>query len=42
MLDVIPDDFFKNPNVKVLEPCAGKGGFLISIFLRFYEGLREF
>jgi hypothetical protein len=33
-------DFFKKPQ-RVLEPCAGKGGFLVSIIDRFMDGLKD-
>ena len=40
MLNKIPAEFWKSPK-KVLEPCCGKGNFLIGIFDKFYEGLQE-
>jgi hypothetical protein len=40
MLDVVPPEFWTSPQ-KVLEPCAGKGGFLIDIVDRFMDGLSE-
>jgi len=40
MLNEIPSDFWKSPK-KVFEPCSGKGGFLIDIFTRFDNGLKE-
>ena len=40
MLNKIPTEFWKSPK-KVLEPCCGKGNFLIGIFDKFYEGLQE-
>jgi hypothetical protein len=40
MLNKIPTEFWKEPK-KVLEPCCGKGNFLIGIFDKFYEGLQE-
>jgi len=39
MLDAIPQEFWTSPK-KVLEPCSGKGGFLIDIVDRFMEGLK--
>ena len=42
MLNLIPDSFWKNPNVKVFEPCAGKGQFVIDIIKRFMDGLKNF
>ncbi len=38
MIDLIPIEFFNNPNVKVLEPSAGKGlfiGDLLSLFMKY-------
>jgi hypothetical protein len=40
MLDKIPLDFWKTPQ-KVFEPCCGKGNFILGIFDKFYEGLKE-
>ena len=40
MLDVIPKEFWTSPK-KVLEPCSGKGGFLIDIVDRFMKGLKD-
>jgi hypothetical protein len=43
MLDAfvrVNPDFFKFPHT-VLEPCCGKGGFVIDIIDRFMEGLKE-
>ena len=40
MLNKIPVDFWKSPK-KVLEPCCGKGGFLIDIIDRFMIGLES-
>ncbi len=40
MLDKMPKDFWKKCN-KVIEPCVGKGGFLIDIISRFMDGLKE-
>ena len=41
MLDLLPKSFWKNPNYKVFEPCAGKGGFVIDIIHRFMIGLKD-
>ena len=38
MLDKIPSDFWNEPR-EVLDPCCGKGGFLVELFRRFDEGL---
>ena len=40
MLDKIPEEFWTQKK-KVLEPCCGKGGFLMDIVERFMEGLKE-
>ena len=40
MLNTIPLDFWTSPK-RVLEPCSGKGGFLLDIVDRFMEGLKE-
>ncbi len=34
MLDKIPDEVWKNPDAKFLDPCMGKGTFLIEIVRR--------
>lgn len=38
MLATIPENFWKNPQ-KVLDPCCGKGNFVLGIFDAFYAGL---
>ena len=40
MLDKIPTEYWKTPN-KTLEPCCGKGNFVLGIFDRFWRGLAE-
>lgn len=40
MLDKVPLDFWKTPK-NVFEPCCGKGNFVLGIFDRFWEGLKE-
>lgn len=40
MLNVIPSFFWTHPN-KVFEPCCGKGNFVLGIFDKFYNGLKE-
>jgi hypothetical protein len=40
MLDSVSVEFWKTPN-KVFEPCCGKGNFVLGIFDRFYQGLKE-
>ena len=40
MLDKMPKDFWKSKN-KVFEPCCGKGNFIMKIFEKFFNGLKE-
>jgi hypothetical protein len=40
MLNKIPEEFWTTPQ-KVFEPCCGKGNFVLGIFDKFYEGLKE-
>jgi len=40
MLDKIPEDFWTTPK-KVLEPCCGKGNFVLGIYDRFFKGLEK-
>jgi len=39
MINSLPLSFWKNKKRKVLEPCCGKGGFLIDIIKKFMENL---
>jgi hypothetical protein len=41
MLDSIPSSFWECPDKKVFEPCCGKGGFVLSLFERFFKGLQD-
>lgn len=38
MLNKIPDEYFTSEN-KTLEPCCGKGNFVLAIFEKYFEGL---
>ena len=40
MLNTIPNDFWTSPK-KILEPTAGKGGFLLDVISRFMNGLKD-
>jgi len=40
MINKIPNEFWKSVR-RVLEPCAGKGGFLLDIINKFMEGLKD-
>ena len=39
-LNTLPINFWKSTH-KVLEPCSGKGGFLLDIVSRFMDGLKD-
>lgn len=39
MLSIIDDDFFTNPNLKILDPCCGFGNFSVILIKRFMKGL---
>lgn len=41
MLDLLPQELFKNPNTKILDPCCKSGVFLREAAKRFIEGERE-
>jgi len=38
MIDKLPPDYFKKQK-KTLEPCCGKGNFVLAIFEKFFDGL---
>ena len=40
MLEKIPTDFWTKQQ-KVFEPCCGKGNFVLGIFYKLYDGLKE-
>ena len=42
MIDCIPDIFWKNINLKILDPCNGVGNFPAIIIKKLMEGLKEF
>ena len=41
MLDSIDPSFWECPTRRVFEPCCGKGGFVLSLFERFFKGLQD-
>lgn len=41
LLDLVPNDFWKDPNVKVLDPACKSGVFLREAAKRFIEGEKE-
>ena len=40
MLNIIPIEFWNSPH-SVFEPCCGKGNFVLGIFDKLYEGMKE-
>ena len=40
MLDTLPEEVWKNPNLKWLDPAAGMGNFPVAVYMRLIEGLR--
>jgi SAM-dependent methyltransferase len=40
MISIIPKEFWKSQQ-KVLDPCCGKGNFVLGIFDAFYEGMMD-
>ena len=41
MLDTLPKEIWKNPNLKWLDPAAGMGNFPVAVYMRLMEGLRN-
>ena len=40
MLDTLPEEVWKNPNLKWLDPAAGMGNFPVAVYMRLMEGLK--
>ncbi len=40
MLDTLPEEVWKNPNLKWLDPAAGMGNFPVAVYMRLIEGLK--
>ena len=40
--DLIPNKYFKDPTLKWLDPCAGRGYFCIILYKKLFQGLKEF
>lgn len=40
MLDKVPENFWTSPK-RVLEPCCGKGNFILGIYDKFFNGLKQ-
>jgi hypothetical protein len=41
MLDTLPKEVWKNPNLKWLDPSAGMGNFPVAVYMRLMEGLKD-
>jgi len=41
MLEIIPKSNFKNPDLKWLDPCCGRGYFMIVLFHKLYKSLED-
>ena len=41
MLEIIPKSKFTNPDLKWLDPCCGRGYFMIVLFHKLYKSLEE-
>lgn len=41
ILNLIPKKFFLNPNLKWLDPCAGKGYFSMVLYKKLFKGLES-
>jgi len=41
MLDTLPKEVWKNPNLKWLDPAAGMGNFPVAVYMRLMEGLKD-
>lgn len=41
ILDTLPQELFKNPNTKFLDPCCKSGVFLREIAKRLIDGLED-
>ena len=41
MLDLFPIEVLKNPKLKWLDPCAGKGNYFICLYFRLLETLKD-
>jgi hypothetical protein len=40
MLNTLPEEVWKNPNLKWLDPAAGMGNFPVAVYMRLIEGLK--
>ena len=41
ILDLLPSTLFENPNLKWLDPCAGRGYFSMVLYKRLFKSLQN-
>jgi hypothetical protein len=41
MLDTLPKEVWKNPDLKWLDPATGMGNFPVAVYMRLMEGLKD-
>ena len=41
ILDLIPNKCFKDPTLKWLDPCAGRGYFCMILYKRLFKALKQ-
>ena len=41
MFNIFPNELFKNPNLKWLDPCCGIGNFFIVVYMKLMETLEK-
>ena len=41
MFEMIPNSYFKNPNLTWLDPCAGKGYFSIILYKKLFKDYQK-
>ena len=41
MLSILPQKCYENPNLKWLDPCCGKGYFMVFLFNKLFQSLKH-
>ena len=41
MLDRLPDTVWSDPSLRWFDPCVGIGNFMVSVYYRLMDGLRD-
>lgn len=41
MLSQLPKEVWENPNLKWFDPCVGVGNFMVCVYYRLFEGLKD-